>query len=134
MNRHNLRLEKYGLSPDVVTELRGFCWQYKEKKQKINSMVGLSAVSITGLPSGGGISDTTERQAERREKYINDVELIESSAMAACNDSKPMYDCLMRNITEKKAFNFIPAPCSKNTFTLCRHKFFYILAKKKGLI
>jgi hypothetical protein len=113
MRNYKLKLEKYGISKAAYEELRGFCLQYEEKKQKIKMGCG-----------------------ELEEKYLKDIETIEEAA-------KETDDFLAPFIIKSVTSEHLPAwalisrynmPENEKAFNLKRRKFYYLLAIKKQII
>ena len=80
MRERPLRMEKYGVSPERYAELKAFCRQYPEKKRKADSLLGAKSPILTGMPRGSGGTDPVHRAAEKRERLLRDVNLIETAA------------------------------------------------------
>ena len=49
--------KQIGISQDRYTELLHFCRQYPEWKAEANSLLGIRAIKMDGLPHGSGKSD-----------------------------------------------------------------------------
>lgn len=54
---------------------------------------------------------------------------IEAAALVAADGNEIIYEALMRNVTQGIAFSALDVPCSKNTFSKTRQKFFLLLDK-----
>ena len=131
--KRDLILDDFGITQNTYRELYYFCRQYQEKKQKLNSMIGLSAVSYGGMPHGSDISDPTVRQAIIRESCLCDVEQIESALLEA-TDCRAHYTALLKNVTQGIRFDNLTVFCGRNQFFRMRRKFFFILARKRGRV
>lgn len=132
MSRHwDVRLEENEISKYAFRELRNFCLQYHEKKDKLNALRSLSSAPITGMPKGNAVSNPTEKKALRSERLSADCELIENSLMEV---GPEIYPWLLRSVTEENAtwYNMQP-PIGVNQFYKMRRRFYKLLADKKGL-
>lgn len=126
--------KQIGISKDRYIELLHYCRQYPEWKFEANSMLGVRAVRITGLPSGGGKSDPVAQAVARREKLMSKVELIEDCAVAVGQGEWVM--AIIQNVCYGKpysALNITVLPSSnRNHFFRMRREFFALLDKKKA--
>lgn len=100
MNKGKKRLramsyEDYGISPYRYRELKAFCRQYREKKDRIQ--YGLSAVIQDGQPHGKSVGNPTERQAIENQRYSEDVHMIEDAAKRANPD---IAEYILRSVTD----------------------------------
>lgn len=128
-NHRKLALNPYLISEYRYRELLNFCRQYGEKKQKLAAERGLSAITYSGMPHGSGTGDPTAEKAERAQKWIQDIELIEEVAKEV---DPTIYQSLIANVTnEHTPFEFLSVPCGRRQFYEARRKFFYLLDKKK---
>jgi len=127
-NGRDLSLKEYEISQDRYRELKYFCRQYTEKKERLRSMCEISAITYSDMPSGSGTGDRTARQAESRVQLANDLELIEQTAIQA--DSE-IYQYIIENVTKKTAYEYLNIPCSRAVFYRTRRKFFYLLSVRK---
>ena len=133
MSRHwDVKLDEYEISKYAFRELRNFCLQYYEKKDKLNAIRSLSATPMTGTPRGSAVSNPTEKKALRAAKLAADCELIEKTLMEI---DAEIYPWLLRSVTEEDAtwYNMQP-PCGVNQFYPKRRRFYKLLADKKGLV
>ena len=69
-----------GISVDRYRELLHFCRQYPEWKVEANSLLGVRAVKMDGLPHKSGKSDPTALAAERRDKLMAKIGLVDACA------------------------------------------------------
>ena len=125
--------EDYGISKYRYRELKNFCLQYPEKKQKIR--YGLSAVSGDGMPGTGKIGRPTEAAAIHNNGYLIDCSMIEQAAIEAAPD---IYPWILASVTEDMNYeelNLHPelgrVPVCKNDFYGLRRKFYSVLDNKK---
>ena len=94
--------EDYGISKHRYEELRAFCLQYEEKKNKIKR--GLSGISYNAAPGRSGTGNPTERAAMRNSVYQRDCEMIEQAAIAA---DPEIYPYIIKSVTEDLPYKFI---------------------------
>ena len=59
----NIKLSDHNISRAKYNELKYFCIQYAEKKQKLESAYGLRATVNDGMPKGNLSGDTTAQEA-----------------------------------------------------------------------
>lgn len=124
----DLNLEKYKISKYRYRELKYFCLQYDEKKQRLAALRGLGAVTYSSELHGSGISNPTATQAERAQQLARDVELIEQTAMEV---DAANYDSLLANVTATNLpYEYLSPACGRRQFYEDRRKFFYLLDKK----
>lgn len=126
----DLNLEKYKISKYRYRELKYFCLQYDEKKQRLAALRGLGAVTYSSEPHGSEISDPTAAKAERVQQLARDVELIEQTVMEVdCVN----YDSLLANVTAMNLpYEYLSPACGRRQFYEDRRKFFYLLDKKSS--
>lgn len=129
--QRDLSLDDYGISKNAYRELKYFCLQYGEKKQQLSALRGLSAVTYSGMPHGTGTSNPTQLKAEKTDRLLKDINLIEQSAIEADDG---IYQSLIANVTTGASYYDLIVPCDKNTFYSKRRKMFHILALKRNMI
>lgn len=127
-NQKDLNLEKYEISKYRYRELKNFCLQYDEKKQRLATLRGLGAVTYSNEPHGSGVSDPTATKAERAQQLARDIELIEQTAMEVDSIN---YKSLIANVTSSNMpYEYLSPHCGRQQFYSNRKKFFSILNKK----
>lgn len=132
MPKHrDLILDDYGISKYAYRELKNFCLQYGEKKQKLSALRGLSAITYSGMPHSTNVSNPTQNNAEKAIKYQKDIELIEQTAIEV---DSGIYQGIIANVTTGASYFDLIVPCSKDYFYEHRRIFFYMLAKKRDMI
>ena len=67
--------KQIGISADRYRELLHFCRQYPEWKTEANSLLGIRAIKMDGLPHGNGVSDPVAMAAEKRERLMSKIEM-----------------------------------------------------------
>jgi hypothetical protein len=136
-NKRDLKLDEYNISKYAYRELANFCLQYPEKKRKIADLHNpLKAQRYSGMPHGTDVGEPTASAAERAAQLSNDCELIEQTAIEA---DAGIYQWLLLAVThENVSYWYLKCNCNiacgKNYYYERRHKFFYLLAKKKGVL
>lgn len=126
MKKRDLHLWKYGISTERYRELHHFCRQYVEWKEKVN--YGLMAVNSDGMPHGTNVSNPTEQQAFKNEKYLDNILLIENTCIEA---DVEIWTYLLKNVTEGKTYEELCVPKGRRQFYDSRRKFFYMLDLKR---
>ena len=136
-NRRDIKLDKYKISKFAYRELSNFCLQYPEKIKKLKDLRNpLKAQQYSDMPHGSGVGDPTMESATRAAQLSKDTELIEQTAIET---DSGIYQYIVLAVTEPginyeilKSLKDIP--CGREYFYLRRRLFFYLLAKKKGMI
>jgi len=119
---------KYNISKNKFRELKYFCLQYDEKKERLQSICCLSSPRIEGVPKGSGTSNPTAEKGILIAQLKKDIEVIEQSAIET---SSEFYQYIMENITKGIPWEYLDIPLSRRSFYYMRRKFFYILSSKK---
>lgn len=127
----DIRLDNYGISKYAYRELKYFCLQYGEKKQKLAALLGLSAITYSGMPNCKSSVSPVESKLEKAEKLSQEIEMIEQAAIDA---DSGIYQSLIANVSKGIGFYDLVVPCDKKYFYSKRRKFFYLLAEKKGML
>lgn len=125
--RRSKRLEKNGISHDRYMELVYFCKQYKEKKEKLESMALIQGMKYSSMPKANNIESLAERTALKRVELKRDIEAIEKTAEEVAPAIK---ESLLLNVTQGITYTYFNLPCGKNYFYRCRRNFFNKLAEK----
>lgn len=120
--------KEYNISQNKYRELKYFCLQYKEKKDRLRNINYISAVRSNGIPQGTGISNPTANQGEEIAQLKKDIELIEQTAIET--DSE-LYQYLLENVTKDVPWEYLDIPLSRRSFYYRRRKYFYLLSTKK---
>jgi hypothetical protein len=148
-SKRNINLKKYGISEARFTELKGYCLQYNEWRDKLKYETdAVKGQQITGMPFSGGISDSTMNLAMRREELFQKCQSVEQTMIKAITtlkkestdkllydgDYQDIYDHLLKSVTNKdvnytyldKVMNIKITFYSYNKF---RRYFFFLLDK-----
>lgn len=134
MRERPLRMEKYGVSPERYAELKAFCRQYPEKKRKADSLLGAKSPVLTGMPHGSGGTDPVHRAAEKRERMLRDVVLIETAAQETAGGGWTkalILNCCYRLRYEDLRAEEMPSG-NRSAFFAARREFFIRLDSLRG--
>ena len=124
----NMKLSDYNISRAKYNELKYFCIQYVEKKQKLESAYGLRATVNDGMPKGNLSGDTTAQEAIRNVMLQEDLRLIEETAKKAAPE---IHKRILKNVTEETPYEWMDVPVGRRQFYEYRRYFFYLLAQKR---
>ena len=126
--------EKIGITSSRYRELLHFCRQYPEWKTEANSLLGIRAIKADGMPHGNGKSDPVAAAAERREKLIEKIAIVDECARAI--DGGSWYASIIQNVCIGRAYEQMDRalmPTSdKNAYFKKRREFFELLDKRKA--
>jgi len=134
-NKRRINLDRYNISKFAYDELKGFCLQHAEKKQRLLDLrCGIRAQTYSDMPHSTELSDNTAKYAILAAKLSTDIEQIEQSAIEA---DSGIYEYIILGVTQQgvdyeilKGLKNIP--CGRRYYYDRRRKFFYLLALKKG--
>lgn len=128
-----INLDKFDISEYAYRELYYFCRQHREKQRKIKEDIGASISRITDMPHSSGVSDPTAKQAECIARLSKDVDMLERIAHEVAGTA--CYKALMANVVDGFAYENVDIPAGRSMFYYnIRKRFFYELAKAKGII
>ena len=126
--------KQIGISQDRYRELLHFCRQYPEWKTEANSLLGIRAIKQDGQPHGTGKSDPVAMAAERRERLVDKIRIVDECAMAV--DGGVWYASIIQNVCIGRPYEQMDRalmPTSdKNAYFRKRREFFDLLDKRKG--
>lgn len=124
--------EDYGISKNLQNELKAFCLQYDEKKEKIGVRITSSSLGRRGK---GGVARPTEWQAIENVRLRQDLRWIEEAAEATSRELAPY---ILKSVTKDMTFEELEydeelgrIPVGKTDFYGYRRLFFYNLQKNK---
>ena len=124
--------KQIGISQDRYRELLHFCRQYPEWKAEANSLLGIKAVKMDGMPHGSGVSDPVAVAAERRERLIVKIGIVDECARAV--GSGDWFAAIIQNVCIGRSYEQMDRalmPTSdKNAYFRKRREFFEILNKR----
>lgn len=125
--------KQIGISQDRYRELLHFCRQYPEWKTEANSLLGIRAIKMDGQPHGSGKSDPVAMEAEKREKLIEKIGIVDTCARAV--DDGAWYASIIQNVCIGRSYEQMDRalmPTSdRNAYFKKRREFFEILNKAK---
>lgn len=125
---------KYYIDKHRHYELKHFCLQYPVWKRAYAALLDLSIVSssLTGMPSGGGMSDTTAKSAIRRNYYADKIKLVEETAKEA---DPYLYEYILKAVTEGLSYTYLRTilqiPCGRDMFYDRYRRFFWLLSEAR---
>ena len=137
-----LNLSEYNITKERYNELRWFCRQYDKKKRDAAALLTVristpAPVTIYKdkreygefMPrGGGGVSDPTAQTAEKRDRLLRDVQVIERAARMAADEMAPyILKAVTGNDGIERVIANTKAPLSYGDFRTLRRRFFYIL-------
>ena len=120
----------YGLSRNRMKELRAFCFQYDEWRQKRADCYTIGSPTISDMPRGGATTSIVERKAIEAQKYSDKIDKIERAALKASDGSEMLYKCLIKCVTRGIRFEHMDVPCGRAQFYSMRRLFFCLLDKE----
>ena len=123
--------EQIGISKARYLELLHFCRQYDDWRREANSLLGISAIRMDGMPHGTGKSDPVARAAERRDRLLAKMSIVEGCAKASDNGSwsEALIDHVCRKVAYKDLKKEMLPTSDANTFYRRRREFFDMLNK-----
>lgn len=123
--------QQIGISKDRYQELLHYCRQYPEWKTEANSLLGIKAVKMDGQPHGSGKSDPVAMAAERRDRLLNKIQLVDACAREIGGGE--WYAAIIQNVCIGRPYEQMDRalmPTSeKNAFFKIRRMFFDMLNK-----
>lgn len=123
--------QQIGISKDRYQELLHYCRQYPEWKTEANSLLGIKAVKMDGQPHGSGKSDPVAMVAERRDRLLNKIQLVDDCAREIGGGE--WYAAIIQNVCIGRPYEQMDRalmPTSeKNAFFKIRRAFFDLLNK-----
>lgn len=129
----NLSWKDYGMSKNLQDELKAFCLQYDEKKQRIIHSFQEDEYKKCGR--GVALPVSTEHRIAEKDRLKYDCEMIEEAAEFTSKELAPyLLKCVTKDLTYElleydKELGRIPV--GKTDFYGYRRRFFYFLHKIK---
>ena len=125
--------KQIGISQDRYQELLHFCRQYPEWKTEANSLLGIRAIKMDGQPHGSGKSDPVAMAAEKREKLIEKIGIVDTCARAV--DDGAWYASIIQNVCIGRSYEQMDRALMPTSDRIAyfkkRREFFEILNKAK---
>lgn len=128
IRKRDMKLSDYNISRAKYNELKYFCMQYEEKKQKLDRSYGIGAVANDGMPKGNLPGNPVERTAIQNAMLQKDIELIEQTAIEA---DPEIYQWILKNVTQGIPYEWLGVPKARKQFYESRRYFFYLLSQKR---
>ncbi len=126
--------KQIGISVDRYRELLHFCRQYPEWKTEANSLLGIRAIKMDGQPHGSGVSDPVAMAAEKRERLMSKIEIVDNCARAIGGGE--WYAAIIQNVCIGRPYEQMDRalmPTSdRNAYFKRRREFFELLNKTTG--
>ena len=123
--------KQIGISQDRYRQLLHFCRQYPEWKAEANSLLGIRAIKMDGQPHGSGKSDPVAMAAEKRDRLLAKIKIVDDCARAIGGGE--WYAALIQNVCIGRSYTQMDAalmPTSNtNAFFRMRREFFDMLNK-----
>ena len=124
--------KQIGISKDRYIELLHFCRQYQEWKREASTLLGIRAIKADGQPRGSGKADPVAMAAERREKLMEKIAIVDECARAVGNGE--WYAVIIQNVCIGRPYTQIDQALMptalRNTFFSRRREFFDLLDKR----
>ena len=124
--------KQIGISQDRYTELLHFCRQYPDWKTEANSLLGIKAIKMDGQPHGSGKSDPVAMAAEKRDRLLTKIKLVDDCAKDVGEGE--WYAALIQNVCIGKSYEQLDKalmPTSfRQEFFVKRRQFFELLNKR----
>ena len=124
--------KQIGISQDRYRELLHFCRQYPEWKTEANSLLGIRAIKADGMPHGNGKSDPVAMAAEKRDRLMEKIAIVDECAKAI--DGGAWYASIIQNVCIGRSYEQMDRalmPTSDaNAYFKMRGEFFEILNKR----
>lgn len=138
-NKRDLRLDKYNISKYAYRELSNFCLQYPDKIKRLSDLRNpLKAQQYSDMPHGSGVGTPTEQAALIAAQLSRDTEMIKQTAIECARE---LYPWLIDGVTgvsyysmNRNEYPIGRIPIGINKYNTIRRQFYYLLAKKKGII
>lgn len=112
-------MSEYELSPHRYKELKHFCLQYREIKDKLLSLDLINYIC----------NDPTARTAILKTEYMQALKLIETTAY---DTDFTLFNYILKGVSEDISYSELKIPCSKYMYDYLRQKFFWLLSNRKG--
>ena len=130
--RHWPCWKQIGITQERYWQLLYFCRQYPDWKAEADSLLGIRAVKMDGMPHGSGKSDPVAMAAEKRDKLLEKIKIVDDCAKDI-EDGK-WYAVLIQHVCNGKSYEQLDKalmPTSfRNAFFTKRKLFFELLDKR----
>lgn len=123
---------KYYISKERYYELKHFCLQYGEWKEKYHYVCMISKPSTDGMPRSGKTPNMTEQNAIESAKYSTLMQMVDDACDEAAGD---LSNYIFVSVTEGRSYEFLRTnmniPCCKDVFYDLYRRFYWVLDKKR---
>ena len=131
-----------GMDPKLKDYLVSYIRMYDHFKEMADALLENGVgINMDGQPHGTNTSDPTAITAERREKYLQDIRIIEDSIVDACRDRKGepqvfFQTGIWQQVKEGRHWREIDGYyfASEKTWWTYKQRFLHEVAIRKGLI
>lgn len=125
---------KWHLSKHRYLELKHYCLQYPEWKERLELLTGdLTSHQIAFGGRGSDPADITGQIGSMRAELSNNIEFVERTAREADPDLAGYILCA---VTEDRSFPWLSTvmriPCGKDMYYDRYRKFFWLMSREKG--
>ena len=114
---------KYILPQAVYNRTIWTIRDYYRIKQETDSMLGLSAISMDGMPHGSNIGSEVENKAIKREESVNTIKAIEKELKRIPEGYR---EGVWNNIVKREKY---PADADRTTYARYKSRLIYGVAK-----
>lgn len=122
------RNNRYWIDKHRHYELKHFCLQYPEWKKAYRLSTSISSSIGDQSSRGSSYGDPTAKQAIRRARYLERIELIERVAGEADED---LHNYILKAVTEGLSYTYLRTklniPCGRDLYYDRYRKFFWLL-------
>lgn len=119
---------KYWIDKHRHYELKHFCLQYPEWKRIYSESPVAPVSKLHETPTHDISGDPTARQAIRRARYLERINLIERTAKDADNE---LHNYILKAVTEGLSYTHLKSkfdiPCGKDLYYDRYRRFFWLL-------
>ena len=150
-SKRNVNLSKYGISRHRCNELKGYCLQYNEWRDKLKyDTDAVKGQQITGMPFSGGISNSTQSLAIQREVLFQKCQTVEQTMIKAITtlkkgstdkllydgDYQDIYDQLIKSISNEDVnytylWKVMNIKIGRDAYYQFKRYFYFLLDKNK---
>ena len=138
----NYNPQYLNIKGDLKDNLESFVRLYDHFKEQADALLDAGVgISTDGQPHGTDKTDPVAIAAERRERYLADMRIIEESLIDACRDKwgerQPFYEKgIWQQVKESRKWREVDGYyyASEKTWWSYKQKFLHELAVRKGLI
>ena len=122
-----LKNNKYILPRAVYNQTIWRIRDYYRLKETADDLI-MASTGADGMPRGGGISNTTASTAEKREKYMDDINGIEA-------ELKNLPQEYQKGVWHSVMFGeSYPCDAARQTYSVYKSKFIYGVANRFGIL